>query len=74
MSYLDVFDIQLPTYDLDLARGDIVSLGENAGPLYEVMAVHGSQAWVRTVTNGSDSIVSVHRCRRVGSARAEPLP
>jgi hypothetical protein len=66
MSYLDVFDIQLPTYRHGISRGDFVRLGENAGPLYEVMMVSGERAWVRNPSFGSDSIVCVHRCRRIG--------
>jgi hypothetical protein len=65
MSYLDVFHIQLPVYEHDLSPGDVVALGENAGPFYEVLLVRAGMAWVRSVTQGSDTLVSVQRCRRI---------
>jgi hypothetical protein len=80
MSYLDVFDVQLPTYEHDISPGDLVALGENAGPLYEVVAVRAEKAWVRGViqgadflVQGSDFLVSVQRCRRIGPNAADTL-
>lgn len=73
MTYLDLFDIQPPTYRPAISRGDIVSLGDYAGPLYQVIAVRGGKAWVRNPSHGSDSIVSVDLCRRVGPTSADTL-
>jgi hypothetical protein len=71
MSYLDVFHIQLPTYEHDISSGDLVTLGENAGPFYEVVVVRAGKAWVRSVTQGADTLVSVQRCRRISPTQAD---
>jgi hypothetical protein len=63
-----------------LSPGDIVLVGKNARPLYQVMAVHDDTAWVRGlvqgadfVVQGSDYLVPVERCRRISPASTDTL-
>jgi hypothetical protein len=63
MSYLDVFDVHLPIYDHLIAPGDIVAVGQNQHPQFEVMATRGDKAWVRDIASGMDGIVPAARCR-----------
>ena len=65
MSYLDVFDIQLPHYDQLVSAGDLVAVGPNQHPQFEVIAVRGDKAWLRDAAKGGDAIVSTSRLRRI---------
>jgi hypothetical protein len=71
MSYLDVIHIHLPLYEPDVSPGDVVTLGENAGPFYEVVLVRAGMAWVRSVAQGADCLVSAQRCRRISPTAAD---
>ena len=65
-SYSDVFDISHER-DMDehIVAGDLVRMGANAFPHYQVIAVYGEKAWVRDVQYGSDGITSVSQCRKI---------
>jgi hypothetical protein len=65
-SYSDVFGISHERdYDETIVAGDLVRTGPNLFPHYDVLAVHGDKAWVRNVSNGTDHLALVSRCRRV---------
>jgi hypothetical protein len=65
-SYSDVFAIDHDRgYDEEIQAGDIVRTGPNLFPHFEVLAVHGDKAWVRNVSNGSDHLALVSRCRKI---------
>jgi hypothetical protein len=42
-------------------------MGTNLFPHYEVIAVHGDQAWVRNRQNGADHLARLSRCRKIES-------
>jgi hypothetical protein len=65
-SYSDVFSIDHDRgYDEDIQAGDLIRTGANLFPHFEVLAVHGDKAWVRNVTNGSDHLAMLSRCRKI---------
>lgn len=65
-SYSDLFAIRHERdYDEEIAVGDLVSTGPNLFPHFEVVALHGDKAWVRNVSNGSDHLALVGRCRKI---------
>jgi hypothetical protein len=67
-SYSDVFSIcHDREYDEDIHAGDLVRMGTNLFPHYEVIAVHGDQAWVRNLQNGADHLARLSRCRKIRS-------
>jgi hypothetical protein len=69
-SYSDVFDIRHERdYDEEILTGDIVRAGPNLFPHFEVIAINGDKAWVRNVSNGSDHLAELVRCRKI-----EPAP
>jgi hypothetical protein len=65
MSYLNVFGVGTFTYGQSIAIGDIVAVGPNQYPQFEVMATRGEMAWLRDTTSGLDGIVVTSRCRRI---------
>lgn len=68
-SYSDVFDIRHERdYDEEILTGDIVRAGQNLFPHFEVIAINGDKAWVRNVSNGSDHLAPLARCRKIESA------
>jgi hypothetical protein len=65
-SYSDVFAISHEReYDEEISVGDLVRAGPNLFPHFEVLAVHGDKAWVRNISNGSDHVAMVSRCRKI---------
>lgn len=65
-SYSDVFSITHERdYEEEIRVGDLVRTGANLFPHFEVVAVHGEKAWVRNVSNGSDHLALVARCRKI---------
>jgi hypothetical protein len=72
-SYSDVFSITHDReYEEEIRAGDLVRTGVNLFPHFEVLAVHGDKAWVRNVTNGSDHLALLARCRKInGQVLAE---
>ena len=65
-SYSDVFSISHEReYQEEIRAGDLVRTGPNLFPHFEVVAVHGEKAWVRDVSNGSDHLAFVARCRKI---------
>jgi hypothetical protein len=65
-SYSDVFDIEHDRdYHEEIHPGDVVRMGQNSFPHFEVLAVHGEKAWVRNVQNGGDSLAQLSRCRKI---------
>jgi hypothetical protein len=70
-SYSDVFAIDHDRgYEEDIRPGDIVRTGENLFPHFEVMAVHGSKAWVRNTESGADYLAELSRCRKINGQPA----
>jgi hypothetical protein len=47
--------------------GDLVMIGTNHGPVYEIVHVAEPLAWVRPLTNGQEGLVSLDRLRVVDS-------
>lgn len=47
------------------AAGDLVMIGSNHGPVFEIVHVHGEMAWVRPVKNGQEGLVHLDRLRSV---------
>lgn len=65
-SYSDIFGISHDRdYDETISVGDLVRAGPNLFPHFEVLAVHGDKAWVRNVSNGTDHVALVSRCRKI---------
>lgn len=65
-SYSDVFAIEHEReYDEEILAGDLVRTGANLFPHFEVLAVNGEKAWVRNLSNGSDHLAFVARCRKI---------
>ena len=67
VSYSDVFGIRYEQESEGVIEpGDLVRTGPNPKPQFSVLAVAGDKAWVRNVDNGSDGIVELTRCRKIG--------
>lgn len=65
-SYSDVFSIEHDReHDEEIHAGDVVRMGENFHPHYEVLAINGEKAWVRNVQNGADGLALLARCRKL---------
>jgi hypothetical protein len=65
-SYSEIFGISHDRdYDEVISVGDLVRAGPNLFPHFEVLAVHGDKAWVRNVSDGSDHVAMVSRCRKI---------
>lgn len=43
--------------------GDLVRIGVNAGPVFEIVHVAGDKAWVRPLTNGQEGLVALDRLK-----------
>jgi len=43
--------------------GDLVMIGNNHGPVFEVVHVHGDMAWIRPLKNGQEGLVPLARLR-----------
>lgn len=72
--------VLLAEFNHRLSPGDVVILGDNTEPLYQVVAVRDEKAWVRGlvqgadfIVHGSDYLVSVQRCRKIGRASTDTL-
>ena len=66
ISYSDVFGISHERERAeDIRSGDLVRMGENLFPHFEVIAVHADKAWVRNVADGADHLASLGRCRKL---------
>jgi len=48
-----------------IRANDTVRTGDNAHPLYRVIAVHGDRAWLRDIQYETDHVVPVAHCERV---------
>ena len=44
-------------------RGSRVRIGNNRGPLYEVVHIEDELAWVRPLANGAEGLVPLDRLR-----------
>jgi hypothetical protein len=65
-SYSDVFAIEHERgYEEEILIGDLVRTGPNLFPHFEVLAVHDEKVWVRNVSNGSDHLALLSRCRKI---------
>jgi hypothetical protein len=72
-SYSDVFKLEHePPSAEEIGAGDLVRMGNNFHPHYEVIAVRGDAAWVREVQTGTDHLVRTDRCRKV-TQPAQPV-
>jgi hypothetical protein len=59
-------DVPLRTgCNLPKAAGDRVMIGRNQGPVYELVHIAGSVAWVRPIANGQEGLVALDRLRSV---------
>lgn len=68
-SYSDVFSIHHDRGQPEEIRaGDQVRCSENLYPHCEVIAVSGDKAWLRNVTDGSDHLARLSRCRRLADS------
>jgi hypothetical protein len=47
------------------SAGDLVMVGSNHGPIYEIVHVEGSLAWIRPLANGQEGLVPLERLRTV---------
>ena len=47
------------------ARGSRVMIGNNRGPLYEIVHIADQTAWVRPLANGAEGLVPIDRLRTV---------
>lgn len=69
-SYSDIFSIHHDRQsDEDIRPGDQVRCGENLYPHFEVIAINGDKAWLRNVTDGSDHLALLSRCRKLQADR-----
>lgn len=68
---LNLSEVLCPEYPFrvgsnqSFAIGDHVMIGHNRGPVYKILAVFGSQAWVRPLTNGQEGMAELDRLRPV---------
>lgn len=66
VSYSDVFGITLDRGVAEnIRRGDLVRMGQNLFPHFEVVAVDADKAWVRNISDGTDHLAMLSRCRKV---------
>jgi hypothetical protein len=62
----DAFAIQHDrTCGAAIVAGDQVRIGPSLLPHFEVLAVHGDNAWVRNMVDGSDHLALTTRCRKI---------
>lgn len=62
-------DLRLPTgCNYPKAAGDRVMIGNNRGPVYEIIHVAGEMAWVRGLVNGNQGLARVDQLRLVADA------
>ena len=52
--------------DSPFAVGDVVATGTNSHPKYRLIAVTDDRAWIRDIQHGTDHVVPVDLCRKVG--------
>lgn len=65
-SYSHVFSIHPePNGPQHIRPGDQVRCGENLYPHFEVVAVDRDTVWLRNVTDGSDHLAPLSRCRKL---------
>jgi hypothetical protein len=66
VSYSDLFSLNLDRgYDEDIFAGDVVRMGQNLYPHFEVIAVSGDKIWVRNLQSGEDHIGLACRARKI---------
>jgi hypothetical protein len=64
-----LFEVMCPNVNLRTGcnhqkkAGDLVMIGCNLGPLYEIVHVAGPKAWVRLVQGGAEGIADVENLR-----------
>lgn len=72
MSYADAFRLDRPGLagcDRPKQEGDLVTLGANAGPVFEIAAIRGETAWIREPkTWRGEALVPLARLRAVERA------
>jgi hypothetical protein len=70
LSYADLFGITFEReYEEEILPGDLVRMGSNFHPFFEVIAVRGDKVWVRNIDTDADHISPLNYCRKL-SARA----
>lgn len=66
-------DVPLHTgCNLPKEAGDHVMIGTNYGPVFEIVHIAGSLAWVRPLANGQEGLVPVDRLRLIDMAPDTP--
>ena len=65
MTYINLFHVDPPIYDEQIAVGDTVVVGADQLRQFEVMALRGEKVWLRERITGMDRIVVAVRCRLV---------
>jgi hypothetical protein len=53
--------------NLPKAAGDLVMIGRNHGPVYEIVHIADALVWVRPVANGQEGLVALDRLRLIGA-------
>jgi len=72
LSYCDIFSINLDReYEEEIFAGDMVRMGQNLYPHFEVVAVRGDKVWVRDLETNADHIALTSRCRKINGAPVE---
>jgi hypothetical protein len=51
--------------DLPKVAGDLVMVGNNHGPVYKIVHIAYSLAWIRPLANGQEGLVPLDRLRLV---------
>jgi hypothetical protein len=64
-------DVPLHTgCNLPKTAGDLVMIGTNHGPVFQIVHIAGPLAWVRPLANGQEGLVPLERLRLVEDAAA----
>jgi hypothetical protein len=72
LSYCDIFSINLDReHDEAIYPGDMVRMGQNFYPHFEVVAVRGDKVRFRDLTTGVDHLGLTSRCRKINGAPVE---
>jgi hypothetical protein len=55
---------------LPIRDGDLVCLEADPRELYSVILVREGRCWLRNLQSELDTVLSIHRCRRIGRESA----
>jgi len=48
--------------------GGLVRTGENSHPQFHIIAIAADRAWIRDIQHGTDHVVPVDLCRKIGDS------